>query len=79
MWFLLLKNIIGYEDGDSKSKLSRIMLPQTSFYVKIMMMKLNGWVFWLKMVSYLKNIMMFGSKSALVFKKSLIENSQEPK
>ena len=37
--------------------------------LKIMMVKLNGCIFWLNMITYGKNIILFGIKSALILKK----------
>ena len=31
--------------------------------------KLDGWIFWLKMITYLKNVIPFGRKSVLIYKK----------
>ena len=39
------KCVIGCKDFDYKIKLMCIMLPKMSAYV--MMVKLNGWIFWL--------------------------------
>ena len=39
-----------------------------------MMVKLNGCIFWSKMITYWKNIILFGIKSALILKKKLTVN-----
>ena len=39
-----------------------------------MMDKQNGCIFWLKMMAYWKNIVLFGIKSALTLKRNLIES-----
>ena len=39
------------------------------------MVKLNRCIFWLKIKENLKNIMIFGIKSEIVFKKNLITNT----
>lgn len=49
------------------------MLPKTSVYVKIMMIKLKGWIFWLNMICW-KNIMAFVIKSTIALQKNLIAN-----
>ena len=46
------KYFIGCLDDDYKIKSLHIMLPKTSAYVKIMMVKLNGCLFRLKMMTY---------------------------
>ena len=62
------KEFIGFKDDDYKIKPLRIMPPKTRVYVKIMMMKVSGWVFWLKMMICWKNRMIFGKKPAVIFK-----------
>ena len=52
-----------------KVKPLHIMLPNTRAYVKVQMDKLNKFIFWLKMVTYWKNIIVFGTDSALILKK----------
>ena len=39
---------------------------------KDMMVKLNGCIFWLKMMTYRKNIILFKIESVLILKKNLI-------
>ena len=39
-----------------------------------MMVKLNGCIFWLKMMTYLTNAILFGVKSVPILKKNLIAN-----
>ena len=51
-----------------------ILLPKTSAYVNVMMMKLNVRISGLTMMTYKKNIFIFGIKPAIVCKKSLIGN-----
>ena len=45
------------------------MLPKTSAYVKVIIDKLKGYVFGIKMMVYEKNIIPFGIKSVLILKK----------
>ena len=50
------------------------MFPKTSAYVKkVMMNKLNECIFWLKMMAYLKNIILFEIKSVLKTSKHFIK------
>ena len=63
------KYFIGYVCGDYKAKPLHIMLPKTRAHVQ----SYDGqtkWIyfFWLKMMTYWKNIILFGIKSVLIFK-----------
>ena len=68
------KYFIGYLHEDYKIKSLHIMLPKTSAYVESMMVKLNRCIFWLKMMTYWRNIIVFRIKSALILKFDLITN-----
>ena len=46
------KYFIGYLYNDHKVKPLHVMLPKTSAYVKSKMDKLNGCIFWLKIMTY---------------------------
>ena len=70
------KYLIGYKDDDHKSQPLRKMSPKTSAYIKVMMQKLNGCIFLLKMMScHLKYVMVFVIDSAIILKNNLIVNS----
>ena len=50
------------------------MLPKKRSYVKVVMIKLNEYIFWLTMITYYKYILLFGIKLALILKKNFIPN-----
>ena len=60
------KFFIGYLHDDDKVKSLHIMLPKTSAYLK----SYDGQTKW-KIITYWKNIILFGITSALIFKKNL--------
>ena len=60
------KYFIGYLHEDYKIKSFYIMLPKTSAYLESMMVTLNRCIFWLKMMPYWRNIIVFRIKSALI-------------
>ena len=61
------KYFIGYSYNDIKVRPLNIMLPKTSAYVKSYDEQ-TKWMyfFWLKMMIYYKNIILFGIKFALI-------------
>ena len=61
-------------DDDSKIKSLCIMLPKTSTYVKRYDGETTWCIFLLKMMNYLKNIIIFKIKSALLWNNNLIPN-----
>ena len=60
------KYFIGYLYNDYKVKPLHIMLPKTCTYVKSYDEQSKCMYFWLKMMTYYKNIILFGIKSALM-------------
>ena len=50
------------------------MLPKKRSYVKVVMIKLNEYIFWLTMITYYKYILLFGIKLTLILKKNFIPN-----
>ena len=58
-----------------KLKPLHIMLPKTRAYVKSYDEKLNECIFWLKMISYWKNVIVFWINSELILKNNFIANS----
>ena len=60
------KYFIDYLYKGNKVKLVSIMLPITSAYVKSMMDKLNGCIFWLKVKAYSENVILFWIKPVLI-------------
>ena len=60
------KYFIDYLYKGNKVKLVSIMLPITSAYVKSMMDKLNGCIFWLKVKAYSESVILFWIKSVLI-------------
>ena len=56
----------------NKVKPSNIMLPKTSAYVKSYDGQTKWIYFWLRMMTYQKNIILFGIKSVPISKKNLI-------
>ena len=66
------KYFIGYLHDDYKINLLNIVLLKTRVYVKkIMIDKLNGCIFWLKMMTYVQMMTIW---LGLILKKSLIMN-----
>ena len=55
------KYFIGSKDDDPKIKPLRIVLLKTSAYVKVMLGKLNGYISLSKMMSYCKDLTLFGT------------------
>ena len=67
------KYFICYLFDDYKIKLLHIMLPKTRVYVK----SYDGqtkWIYFLLKITYLKNLILFGIKSALILKMNLKVN-----
>ena len=62
------ENYIGNIDDDYKIKLFNKIRPKQGY----ILLKLNGCFSWLKITNYLKNIIIFGIKSAILRKKILI-------
>ena len=60
------KYFIVYMDDGHKIKSLWIMLSKTSTYVKCSDGETKWMSFWLKMINYWKNVMIFGIKSAMV-------------
>ena len=71
---VLLSNKISSVEGSYKYFIGYLMLPKTSAYVKVMMVELNACIFWLMMMTYWKNMILFGIKSELILDKNLIGN-----
>ena len=67
------KCFIGYLE-EHKIKPFSIIIPKTSVYVISYDVGKNGCIFQLKIRNYKKNIMIFGIKSAIVWKKNVIGN-----
>ena len=72
-------------DDHYKIKPLIIILPNTIAYIKILMVKLNGCIFWTKIMIYWQCVMAFAIKSVILWKKNLIakpsaiKNFRKPK
>ena len=68
------KYFIGYMDDHYKIKPFSIILPKFRAYVNRYGDESKCMYFWLKVMNYLKNTMIFGINSAITWKKNLIVN-----